>query len=221
MKSYSFAEENYLKSIHSLSFGQPEGVSTNSIARLLNTKASSVTAMIGKLHTKELVSYEKYKGVTLTPEGEKIAIGVLRKHRLWEVFLVDKLDFKWDEVHEVAEQLEHIRSVQLTDRLDKFLGEPKFDPHGDPIPSSDGVYRENQPTCLLSDLNVGDQGVVVGVLDSSKEFLRFLSDKDLLLGTQFSVVKLFEYDESREIKFDDRTESLSQRVSTNIKIKRL
>ncbi|HEY4195433.1 MAG TPA: metal-dependent transcriptional regulator, partial [Mucilaginibacter sp.] len=126
----TFTEENYLKAIYHLSL-QSGAVSTNQIAASLNTKAASVTDMLKKLADKELLNYTKYQGVTLTPAGEKIAVSFIRKHRLWEYFLVEKLNFKWDEVHDVAEELEHISSKELVDRLDDFMGNPKYDPHGD------------------------------------------------------------------------------------------
>ncbi|MEO6850216.1 MAG: metal-dependent transcriptional regulator, partial [Mucilaginibacter sp.] len=127
----TFTEENYLKSIYHLSL-QAESVSTNQIAASLNTKAASVTDMLKKLADKDLINYTRYQGVTLTAAGKKIALSIVRKHRLWEYFLVEKLNFKWDEVHDVAEELEHIASRELIDRLDNFMGNPKYDPHGDP-----------------------------------------------------------------------------------------
>ena len=136
----SKSEENYLKAIYHLSFNAKGGISTSAIAQQLETKSSSVTDMIKKLADKSLVLYKKYQGVTLTAEGEKIAANVIRKHRLWEVFLVEKLNFNWDEVHEVAEQLEHIHSEKLIDELDALLDYPKRDPHGDPIPDKDAEF---------------------------------------------------------------------------------
>src|ERR1700743_3108906 len=135
----TLAEENYLKSIYHLSY-QSINVSTNQIAALLNTRAASVTDMLKKLADKQLINYTRYQGVNLTPAGENIAIHIIRKHRLWEYFLVEKLNFKWDEVHEMAEELEHISSTELIDRLDQFMGYPKYDPHGDPIPDSNGNF---------------------------------------------------------------------------------
>src|ERR1700743_2860074 len=135
----TLAEENYLKSIYHLSLNN-ESVSTNQIAASLSTSAASVTDMLKKLADKELINYARYQGVTLTPSGEKIAVHIIRKHRLWEYFLVEKLDFKWDEVHEMAEEMEHISSKELIDRLDRFMGYPKYDPHGDPIPDSNGNF---------------------------------------------------------------------------------
>ena len=138
---HSFTEENYIKTIYQLSFDK-SSVSTNSLANSLSTKASSVTDMLKKLSEKSLVNYEKYKGVTLTKEGEKVALNLTRKHRLWETFLVNKLNFEWHQVHEIAEELEHINSTELINRLDDFLDNPKFDPHGDPIPNIDLVITD-------------------------------------------------------------------------------
>src|ERR1700754_3172246 len=156
----TLAEENYLKSIYHLSL-QADSVSTNQLAALLNTKASSVTDMLKKLAEKTLINYTPYQGVTLTATGEKIAISIVRKHRLWEYFLVEKLSFKWDEVHEMAEELEHISSTELIDRLDQFMGYPKHDPHGDPIPDRDGKFKmhELKP---VSTFNVDEAGIISG-----------------------------------------------------------
>src|SRR6201991_95913 len=156
----TLAEENYLKSIYHLSMGD-ENVSTNQIAAALNTKASSVTDMLKKLADKALINYTRYQGVSLTPSGEKIAVNIIRKHRLWEYFLVEKLDFKWDQVHDMAEELEHISSTELIDRLDKFMGYPKHDPHGDPIPDRDGKFKmhELKP---VSTFNVDEAGIISG-----------------------------------------------------------
>ncbi|MGB5928452.1 MAG: metal-dependent transcriptional regulator, partial [Cyclobacteriaceae bacterium] len=150
----SLAEENYLKAIYHLSTEDEGNVSTNAISETLNTKPASVSDMLRKLSGKELVSYRKYQGVSLTPSGRKVALQVIRKHRLWEVFLVDKLNFNWDEVHDVAEQLEHIQSPLLIHQLDEFLGHPAYDPHGDPIPDENGGFPEKEQS-PLSELTVG------------------------------------------------------------------
>src|SRR5680860_794131 len=147
----TFSEENYLKAIFHLERTHPNGVSTNALAKEMETKASSVTDMIKKLSEKNLINYKKYKGFKLSHFGMKTAIAIIRKHRLWEVFLVEKLNFSWDEVHEVAEQLENIKSEQLIRELDRFLGFPKRDPHGDPIPDAEGNFTVLNKV-LLSDL---------------------------------------------------------------------
>src|ERR1700760_5386 len=161
----TFTEENYLKAIYHLSL-QSGSVSTNQLAAALSTKAASVTDMLKKLADKELINYTKYQGVTLTSSGEKIAISIIRKHRLWEYFLVEKLNFKWDEVHDVAEELEHISSKELVDRLDSFMGYPKYDPHGDPIPDSKGQFKSHELK-PVSALAVDSGGIISGVRDHS------------------------------------------------------
>ena len=166
----TLSEENYLKTIFHLYQEEKEPVSTNAIAERLATKPSSVTDMMKKLATKNLINYQKYQGVTLTERGMKKATLIVRKHRLWEVFLVEKLHFSWDEVHDIAEELEHIQSEVLIDRLDAFLGSPDKDPHGDPIPNKEGVFYNTIKT-LLSELDNGDSGTCVAVKNTSKEFL--------------------------------------------------
>jgi DtxR family transcriptional regulator, Mn-dependent transcriptional regulator len=217
---HTFTEENYLKAIYKLSLTGDEGITTNAIADVLDTKASSVTDMIKKLSEKELVNYVKYQGVTLTPEGKKIAVGILRKHRLWEVFLVNYLNFKWDEVHDLAEELEHIDSEKLVDNLDKFLEYPKFDPHGDPIPDKDGNIFHHMEVSL-ADLDEGQSGYIVGVKDHSPGFLQYLDGVKLLLGVKVTVLKKFDYDDSVLIStIDNNGLTISNKVSRNLYIKK-
>lgn len=216
---YSQSEENYIKTIYHLSESADKGISTNAIAESLNTKASSVTDMIKKLSDKKIVSYKKYYGVNLTDEGVKIAIHIIRKHRLWEVFLVDKLNFSWDEVHEVAEQLEHIQSPKLIDELDAFLGYPKRDPHGDPIPDKDGNINMIEKS-LLSTYKKGERGVCVGVDDSSSEFLRFLDKQEIALGQRISVIDIEPFDGSLTIEIEGRTLSISNKIANNLYIQK-
>jgi DtxR family Mn-dependent transcriptional regulator len=213
----SITEENYLKAIYILSM---EGAaSTNAIAERLQTKASSVTDMAKKLSEKNLVHYQKYQGIQLKPAGLSIALKVIRKHRLWEVFLVDTLNFKWDEVHDIAEQLEHINSIELTKRLDAFLSFPKFDPHGDPIPDADGKITERNTSKLLSELTVKDAGIIVGVKNSDTSFLQYLESQQLILGTPIELVQYFDFDRSMVISTKDRNLTLSHQVSKNLIIK--
>lgn len=216
----SYTEENYLKAIFSLSSNVKKEVSTNDLAKKLNTKASSVTDMIKKLADKNLVDYKKYKGVALTPNGRTIAISIVRKHRLWEVFLVDKLDFNWDEVHDIAEQLEHIKSEQLTDRLDAFLGHPSHDPHGDPIPDKDGKieFGESEP---LSNAKDGQTYIITGVRDSSSLFLQFLDKSNITLGNKITVIDKEAFDNSITIKINGELKTLSNQISKNLFIKKL
>ncbi|RZL20212.1 MAG: metal-dependent transcriptional regulator, partial [Pedobacter sp.] len=176
----SYTEENYLKTIYHLSVVN-NPVQTNAIAEKMQTKAASVTDMLKKLAEKELVDYVKYQGVSLTEGGKATAINIIRKHRLWEVFLVDKLGFKWDQVHEVAEELEHIKSTLLTERLDEFLDFPKVDPHGDPIPDKYGNFADLS-FVKLSKLNTGDKGTITGVSEHSSAFLKHLEKLGLTLG---------------------------------------
>ena len=170
------SEENYIKTIFHLGSKGSRDVSTNAIAEIMETKPSSVTDMIKRLSEKDLVNYKRYQGVSLTSLGTKTALAIIRKHRLWEVFLVEKLDFSWDEVHEVAEQLEHIKSDKLIDSLDRLLAYPKFDPHGDPIPDKNGSFKERDRK-LLSEVPVHTAGLCVGVKDSSATFLKFLDKR--------------------------------------------
>ena len=182
------SEENYLKVIYHLSNLSPKGVNTNAIAGMLDTKASSVTDMLKKLSDKELVDYQKYQGVFLTEKGKLNAKMIVRNHRLWEVFLVEKLGFAWDEVHEVAEELEHIRSEKLINQLDKFLNFPSFDPHGYPIPNAKGEI----PTIakqLLSEIETGKNITCVGVKDTSVDFLQYLNKQQISLGTNIKVLE--------------------------------
>ena len=183
--------ENYLKAIFSLSENGNDIVSTNAIAKELNTKASSVTDMIIKLTSKKLVNYERYKGVQLTQKGKKFATNIVRKHRLWETFLVEKLHFNWHEVHDVAEQLEHIESDKMVDCLYEFLGSPRFDPHGDPIPDKYGKFPTLTST-PLGCLNSGDKGIVIGVSQDDSEFLKLLNKLNIRLGNTSLCQKILE-----------------------------
>jgi DtxR family Mn-dependent transcriptional regulator len=217
---FSQAEENYLKVIFTLQMNKEEPVSTNLIAERLSTKPSSVTDMIKKLSAKELLSYRPYQGVQLTGEGRDIAVKVLRKHRLWEYFLVEKLHYKWDEVHEIAEQLEHIRSDSLTEKLDYFLGLPKFDPHGDPIPDKDGnlVFEE---LISLAEMEIGEKGILKGLKDSSDVFLKYLDRKNMVINDQIEVAEIENFDGSILIKTNWETFYISKQVAEILLIKRM
>lgn len=214
----SLSEENYLKAIFMLEQDEASKSNTNAIAEKLETKASSVTAMLQKLSAKQLVKYEKYQAVNLTDSGRKVAISVLRKHRLWEYFLYEKLKFNWSEVHELAEQLEHIQSTELTDRLDHFLGHPPRDPHGDPIPNKEGQFPPALDLSLI-DLEAGDKARVLGVKDHSPEFFNYLKSLSLTLGDECECLKRNDYDGSMEVKIDRRKVSLSKEVAENLLVK--
>lgn len=215
---FSLSEENYIKEIYHLELESGKAISTNAIAKSLQTKASSVTDMIKKLAEKDVLVYKKYQGVSLTSLGNNIAINVIRKHRLWEVFLVQKLNFSWDEVHDVAEQLEHIKSPKLIDELDAFLGFPKTDPHGDPIPDKEGNFQ-NIEKRLLSALEVNELGICVGVDDSSSDFLRYLNKNGIALGQEIKVVSREPFDDSLTILVEGKELSISNKISNNIYIK--
>jgi DtxR family Mn-dependent transcriptional regulator len=214
----TLSEENYLKAIFHLSKYDKTAVSTNAIAQKMETKASSATDMIKKLFEKGLIDYQKYKGVKLTENGRLAAVSVIRKHRLWEVFLVDKLRFSWDEVHEVAEQLEHIKSKKLTRELDAFLEFPTEDPHGDPIPDANGNMPSSQKL-LLAKVNQLQRCICVGVKDSMPKFLQYLDKHKIALETEIMVLSRESYDESMAVKINNIQRSISKEVAYNLFVK--
>lgn len=212
----SFTEENYIKAIYKLIEKSGMTVSTNAISEKMNTKAASVTDMLKKLYAKQLINYQKYKGVTLTRKGEKLALTIIRKHRLWEMFLVEKLDFKWDEVHDVAEQLEHVKSDKLIEQIDKFLNYPKSDPHGDPIPDAKGNLNLTKSQ-LLSEIKKNDNCIMTGVVDHSPAFLQHLDRLGLTLGNEIKITKIIEFDHSLEITINNKNNLfISNDVAKNI-----
>lgn len=211
----SQAEENYLKAIFKISQREGDPVSNNSISVAMQTSAASVTDMIGRLSQKELINYQKRKGVSLTTEGLKVATHLVRKHRLWETFLYEKLHFTWDEVHEMAEQLEHIQSKELINRLDAFLGHPQFDPHGDPIPDANGEFAQRRQR-LLSELPEGERAIVVGVRDHSTPFLQYLERVGLLLGAELTLTERLAYDDSLQLQLGEQAQIVSQKVANNL-----
>ena len=211
----TLAEENYLKTIFHLERKLKSEVSTNALAERMQTRASSVTDMMQKLADKKMLVYKKYKGVQLTEKGKKAAAYVVRKHRLWEVFLVDKLNFHWDEVHEIAEQMEHINSVELIKRLDAFLGHPDFDPHGDPIPDKDGNIKKAEKR-LLSELIKNQIGICVGVKESSPEYLQYLDKKKISIGTKINVLGKEFFDGSMMIQAGRDQFFVSKQIAENL-----
>ena len=216
----SQTEENYLKAIYSLAYANSNKVSTTLISAELNTKASSVTDMIQKLADKDLVHYKKYQGVSLTEIGQKIAVEIVRKHRLWEVFLVNKLNYSWDEVHQMAEQLEHIKSETLIDKLEAFLEFPTHDPHGDPIPDKNGNV-EHHKNMMLSSIEIGNSCVVIGIKDSSDPFLKFLDKLQIQLGSVLKVVSKEPFDNSMLVETATGSISISNQISKNLFVKKL
>ncbi|MGV3768052.1 MAG: metal-dependent transcriptional regulator [Chitinophagaceae bacterium] len=213
--NYSVSEENYIKAIYHLQ-QEAGNVTTNELAQELATKPASVTDMMKKLKAKKLVHYERYQGFRLTGEGSKLALLVIRRHRLWEYFLVEKLQFTWDEVHEIAEELEHVTSRKLVDRLDEYLGFPKVDPHGDPIPDKDGNV---ETTCQLSllDLPLNVSAEICNVGDQSSDMLELLTHKSIQLGTKLEVKKRFGFDNSLEVKIRNLPSfTVSEQVARNL-----
>ena len=217
LPNFSIAEENYIKSIYHLQQAS-ESVSTNALADHLKSKPASITDMLKKLHAKGLLNYNPYKGFRLTREGNKAALIIIRRHRLWEFFLVDQLHFSWEEVHEVAEELEHVRSKKLVDGLDAFLGYPKFDPHGDPIPDSNGKISVQQQL-PLSDLPINKHAIITSVQNQSSELLSFLSSRNILIGTKLEIKRRLPFDNSLEIKFKNKQSiNISEQVANAIQV---
>jgi DtxR family Mn-dependent transcriptional regulator len=215
----SFTEENYLKTIYKLTGDSQSAVSTNSIAEILQTKASSVTDMIKKLCDKKLLDHTRYQGVKLTGEGKRKALEIVRKHRLWEVFLVDRLGMGWEIVHDIAEQLEHTSSDALYEHLDKFLDYPRFDPHGDPIPDNKGKV-ERQSQVSIADLAPGSITTVAGVKDHLPDFLQFLQEIGLTPGSQVSITRRFDFDGSTGVCVAGGKEvMISRQVAASILVK--
>lgn len=214
----TIAEENYLKAIYRLARKSHEAISTNALASELKAKASSITDMIQKLYEKKLLNYRKYQGFLLTKKGEKIALSIIRRHRLWEVFLAEHLNFNWDEVHDIAEQTEHINSAKLVDRLDKYLGYPKYDPHGDPIPDKNGKII-NHKNFMLSDARKGQYLEIMGLANSSKEFLQHLEKITLNIGSKIKIKEYLDFDQSLIITSNKKEINLSKKTTNTIFVK--
>ncbi len=217
----SISEENYLKAIYKLSSQHGTPVPTNALAKELSTSAASVTDMIKRLHEKKMIDYTRYQGVALSEEGARIATNMIRRHRLWECFLVQKLNYDWVQVHDLAEQLEHIHSEDLIDRLEEFLEFPRFDPHGDPIPDKSGKFtiRAQYP---INTLDVGDRAEVIGVGLHDAAFLKFLAELNIEIGSKIDLMEKFDYDDSHKVKINDSEPTiLSPVISANIYVKKI
>jgi DtxR family Mn-dependent transcriptional regulator len=213
---HSLSEENYLKTIYSLSKQSDDKVSVKSISDVLNNNPASVIDMLKKLTNKKLIHYDKFKGAKLTEKGLKIALFIVRKHRLWEVFLQEKLGYKWDEIHEIAEQMEHIKHEDLVERLDKFLGFPEYDPHGDPIPKSNGQLPDTVKK-LLSEIEVGKTCRVAAVKDTSTIFLQYLLQLSVSIGTKIKVIDKIAFDGSMNIQIGkDFKTTVSQKFAESV-----
>lgn len=213
----SIAEENYIKQLLALSMEkeEDEGIGTNELALSLSVKPSTVNDMLKKLRQKELIDYVKYGKIYLTASGKQRGMDIIRKHRLWETFLYEKLEFKWDEVHEVAEQLEHIQSAKMIEKLDKFLGYPAFDPHGDPIPSADGKIQQISKL-TLSEISVGTTCKMIAVKDNSAVFLNYVVELGLGINNQIMVESVVDFDESLLINVDGKQNRVSKKFAQNI-----
>ena len=210
----SQSEEDYLKALYHLEVDY-DAVSTNSIADYLDMKPSSVTDMLKKLAEKKYINYEKYKGTSLTKKGRLIALSIIRKHRLWETFLVEKLGFGWDQVHIIAEQLEHIKSEELIENLDDFLGNPKYDPHGDPIPNKDGeIEKMNQK--LLVELKTDQIGIITGVKKGTISLLNYLDKEKIKLGDSVKVIEILEFDGTYIVEINKRKLTFSEKICQNL-----
>lgn len=216
----STTEENYLKAIFKLAEKNPENISTNEIAQEIQTTPASVSDMLKKLSDKQLINYEKYKGVQLTDKGKETAVDLIRSHRLWEVFLLDKLGFTWDQVHEVAEELEHIKSPFLISRLEAFLDYPKYDPHGDPIPDAKGHIHYHEEV-RLCELHEKEKGIVVGVEEQSAEFLQYLDKINLSINSKVEVLEFNDYDHSTIVRVGDKEMFVSEKVGKNLLVKKI
>ena len=210
----SQSEEDYLKALYHLEMDF-NAVSTNSIAEYLDMKPSSVTDMLKKLAEKKFINYQKYKGTSLTKKGKLIALSIIRKHRLWETFLVEKLGFGWDQVHTIAEQLEHIKSDELIENLDNFLGNPKYDPHGDPIPSKDGnIEKMNQK--ILVELKASQKGIITGVKKGTASLLNYLDKEKVKLGDSIKVIEILEFDGTYIVEINKRKLTFSEKICQNL-----
>lgn len=215
---HSFTEENYLKAIFKLQQNRDYTVSNSDLSKELGIQSASVTDMLKKMDKKKLIHYEKSKGVKLTEKGKQVAISIIRRHRLWELFLVEKLQFGWEEVHDIAEQLEHIQSEELINRLDSFLGHPKADPHGDPIPNSNGVFAKAK-SILLSEMRQSNHGKFTGVTDHSPSFLSYLNKIGLNLGDSIKVKAIEEFDNSYTLQLKGKNEIIvSNKVANSLLI---
>jgi len=213
---HSQSEEDYIKTIYYLGL-ENKVVSTNDIASNLKTKPSSVSDMLKKLANKKYIYYKKYNGSSLTKKGKEIALSIIRKHRLWETFLVNQLGFGWDKVHMIAEQLEHIKSEELIDKLDEFLNFPKYDPHGDPIPTKLGKIEQKKQR-LLSELKANENGIITGVKKGTPSLLNFLDKEQINLGDHLIVKEIIEFDGSYYVQINKINKVLSDKICNNLLI---
>lgn len=211
---YSLVEENYLKALYNISHDKGS-VSVNDLSVDLGLKMPTVNSMVKKMAEKGLVVYEKYKPLNLTANGKKAAGLIVRKHRLTEMYLVDVMGFGWEQVHEIAEQIEHIQSPLFFDRMEQILGFPTVDPHGSPIPDKNGDMPLNQ-FIALQHFKLGDFFQLKSVVNGSKEFLEYLNEKSIILDTVFEIVKIEKFDQSMQVKYNNQLQVLSPLVTANL-----
>ncbi len=214
------SHENYIKTVYHLSPSQTYLVSTSAIAESLGISKSSSTELVQELASAGFIDYHRYQGVRLTSKGTQKALQIIRSHRLWEVFLVDKLGFNWDEVHDLAEELEHIRSDYFIDRLDDFLGNPTEDPHGDPIPSKSGKLSKSSKI-KLTELKVGEKGILRRVTDDSESFLKYLDKYGIQMGVRMEVCSIEDYDRSIEVQINNQTHHVSEKIAEQLKLEKI
>jgi DtxR family Mn-dependent transcriptional regulator len=215
LNKYSVSEENYIKAIFHLQ-EEVDRVNTLQLAQAMKTKPASITDMLKKLKAKKLIDYQPYYGFKLTAEGNKIALGIIRRHRIWEYFLAEKLQFNLHEIHELAEVLEHVSSKKLIDKLDAYLGSPRFDPHGDPIPDLEGKITSDNHV-LLSLMKIKTKGRVCRIANASKKIMELISHQQIKIGSLIVVEKRFEFDNSIEVTIDKKHKAnISQQLAKNI-----
>jgi len=214
------SEENYIKALFYLQQKASKGVSTSALAQRLDTKPSSATDMLQKLSEKGLVDYVKYKGALLSTDGYQLAAHVVRKHRLWEVFLVKTLGFSWDQVHDIAEQLEHVHAPLLVEKLDAFLGHPRRDPHGDPIPDKNGQIHQVEKALLSTQQN-DQESILVSIKDANDDFLKYLNQKNISLGAFIKVIALEPFDGSMTVEVNHETHYFSSTITNNLYVQSL
>ncbi len=218
--NHTLTEENYLKAIYKLSLDEKQKITPTAIASSIEVNAASVIDMLKKLTDKDLITYEKKIGANLTEKGSRAAANVLRKHRLWEVFLFEKLKYSWDEIHEMAEQLEHVQDDNLADRLDEFLGFPQFDPHGDPIPKANGSIQQI-PKTVLADKLIGDTCEVVAIKDTSSAFLQYLDALSIDIGSKITIDDIVAFDNTFVIRINETTRNVSEKFANSIVVKKI
>jgi len=214
----SFTEENYLKALYALS-QQEDQVSISDLSAYLEVSKPSINSMIKNLQAKGFVNYEKYKPITLTEKGREIAALVVRKHRLTEMYLVNQMGFGWEEVHNIAEQMEHIKSPALFDRMDELMGHPKTDPHGSPIPDKNGKVQAQSLT-RMSECKPGQKVILVALDHSSNDFLSFLNSREIALGLEIELLAQESFDNSMIVRYSDKlNETLSGKVCERLLVR--